>query len=37
VRQLEQTELGAKGRYRESLREQFLKLGQERILAGAAR
>lgn len=37
VKQLEQTELGAKGRYRESLREQFLKLGQERILAGAAR
>ncbi len=36
ILQLEQTELGAKGRYRETLREQFLKLGHERILAGAA-
>jgi UDP-N-acetylglucosamine acyltransferase len=33
---LEQTEQGAKGRYREILREQFARLGQERIY-GAAR
>lgn len=35
VRALEDTEKGAKGRYRESRREEFLKLGQERILASA--
>ncbi len=34
VAELEQTELGAKGRYRESLRAQFAQLGQERLLAG---
>jgi UDP-N-acetylglucosamine acyltransferase len=31
VKSLEQTELGAKGRYRESLREEFLRMGAERI------
>jgi UDP-N-acetylglucosamine acyltransferase len=31
VKSLEQTELGAKGRYRESLRAEFLRLGSERI------
>jgi UDP-N-acetylglucosamine acyltransferase len=31
VRSLEETEIGAKGRYRESLREQFLRIGSERI------
>ncbi len=36
VRSLEQTELGAKGRYRESLREEFLRIGSERIGAAAA-
>jgi UDP-N-acetylglucosamine acyltransferase len=36
IHQLEQTELGAKGRYRESLRASFLQIGQERILSGAA-
>ena len=35
VTSLENTEKGNKGRYRESLREQFLRQGQERILAGA--
>ena len=35
VRALEQTDLGQKGRYRESLRAEFLRLGQERLLAGA--
>ncbi len=33
VRSLENTEKGAKGRYRESLRAEFLKQGQERVLA----
>jgi UDP-N-acetylglucosamine acyltransferase len=36
VRSLENTENGAKGRYRESLREQFARAGAERILADAA-
>jgi len=36
VHALEDTEKGAKGRFRESRREEFLRLGQERILAGAA-
>lgn len=36
VHALENTEKGAKGRYRESRRDEFLKLGQERILNGAA-
>jgi UDP-N-acetylglucosamine acyltransferase len=35
VRELEQTELGAKGRYRESLRADFQRLGQERLLSAA--
>jgi UDP-N-acetylglucosamine acyltransferase len=35
VTSLENTEKGNKGRYRENLREQFLREGQERILAGA--
>jgi hypothetical protein len=30
---LEDTEIGAKGRYRESLREQFARAGAERILS----
>lgn len=33
IRSLENTERGTKGRYRESLREQFARLGSERILA----
>jgi hypothetical protein len=37
VRSLENTESGIKGRYREILREQFLRAGQERILSAAAR
>jgi UDP-N-acetylglucosamine acyltransferase len=37
VSALEDTEKGAKGRFRESRREEFLRQGQERILAGAAR
>ncbi|MEW6072391.1 MAG: acyl-ACP--UDP-N-acetylglucosamine O-acyltransferase [Planctomycetota bacterium] len=32
---LQQTELGSKGRYRETLREQFLRRGRERVLGGA--
>jgi len=36
VHALEDTEKGAKGRYRESRREEFLRQGQERILAGAS-
>lgn len=36
VHALEDTEKGAKGRFRESRREEFLRLGQERILAGAS-
>lgn len=32
---LRKTELGAKGRYRESQREEFARIGQERILGGA--
>lgn len=35
VEALERTERGAKGRYRESLREEFARLGQERIYGGA--
>ena len=35
VKSLENTEAGNKGRYREILREEFLRQGQERILAGA--
>jgi hypothetical protein len=35
VKSLENTELGSKGRYRETLREEFLRRGQERMLAGA--
>lgn len=35
VQSLENTEAGNKGRYREVLRAEFLRLGQERILAGA--
>ena len=34
VKSLENTEAGNKGRYREVLREEFLRQGQERILAG---
>jgi UDP-N-acetylglucosamine acyltransferase len=37
VRSLEETEIGAKGRYRESLREEFLRIGSERIGAAAGR
>lgn len=37
VEALENTELGAKGRHRESMRALFMRAGQERILAGAAR
>jgi len=33
IRSLENTERGTKGRYRESLREEFARLGSERILA----
>jgi len=33
IRSLENTERGTKGRYRESLREEFARLGNERILA----
>jgi UDP-N-acetylglucosamine acyltransferase len=36
VSALEDTEKGAKGRYRESRREEFLRQGQERVLSGAA-
>ncbi len=35
VRELEQTDVGAKGRYRESLRADFMRIGQERLLSGA--
>jgi UDP-N-acetylglucosamine acyltransferase len=35
VKSLENTEAGNKGRYREILREEFLRRGRERILAGA--
>ncbi len=35
VRELEQTDVGAKGRYRESLRADFGRLGQERLLSGS--
>lgn len=35
VRELEQTDVGAKGRYRESLRADFMRVGQERLLSGA--
>ncbi len=34
VRELEQTEIGAKGRYRESLRAEFTRIGQERLMTG---
>ncbi len=37
VSALEDTEKGAKGRFRESRREEFLRQGQERILSAAAR
>ncbi len=36
VHALEDTEKGAKGRFRESRREEFLRQGQERVLAGVA-
>jgi len=36
VRELEQTDVGQKGRYRESLRAEFTRIGQERLLSGAA-
>jgi UDP-N-acetylglucosamine acyltransferase len=36
VQHLRNTELGAKGRYRETLREQFAREGQERVLGSAA-
>ena len=36
VEALRNTELGSKGRYRETLREEFLRLGQERVFGGAA-
>lgn len=35
VHELEQTDVGAKGRYRESLRAEFMRIGQERLLSGA--
>ncbi|MCY2958730.1 MAG: acyl-ACP--UDP-N-acetylglucosamine O-acyltransferase [Planctomycetota bacterium] len=35
VRELEQTDVGAKGRYRESLRADFMRIGQERLLSSA--
>ena len=35
VQALRDTELGPKGRYRETLREEFARLGRERILGGA--
>jgi UDP-N-acetylglucosamine acyltransferase len=35
VKELEQTDVGAKGRYRESLRAEFMRVGQERLLAAA--
>jgi len=35
ARELEETDLGAKGRYRESLRAEFQRQGEERLLAGA--
>ncbi len=34
ARALQQTDLGQKGRYRESLRAEFTRIGQERLLAG---
>jgi hypothetical protein len=34
VESMQRTELGAKGRYRETLRSEFLRRGQERILSG---
>ncbi len=34
VESMERTELGMKGRYRESLREEFTRLGVRRILEG---
>ncbi len=35
VRELEHTDVGQKGRYRESLRAEFMRMGQERLLSGA--
>jgi len=35
VSELEHTDVGAKGRYRESLRADFMRIGQERLLSGA--
>jgi acyl-[acyl carrier protein]--UDP-N-acetylglucosamine O-acyltransferase len=35
VRELEQTDLGQKGRHRESLRAEFTRIGQERLLSAA--
>ncbi|MBL8862031.1 MAG: acyl-ACP--UDP-N-acetylglucosamine O-acyltransferase [Planctomycetes bacterium] len=35
ARELEQTDLGQKGRYRESLRAEFTRIGQERLLSAA--
>lgn len=35
VKELEQTDVGAKGRYRESLRAEFMRVGQERLLSAA--
>jgi UDP-N-acetylglucosamine acyltransferase len=37
IQSLENTEIGAKGRYRESLREQFARAGAERILSASGR
>jgi UDP-N-acetylglucosamine acyltransferase len=36
VEALQRTELGAKGRYRETLREEFMRSGRERVLGGVA-
>lgn len=35
IESLQRTELGAKGRYRETLREEFMRAGRERVLGGA--
>jgi len=35
VHELEHTDVGQKGRYRESLRADFMRIGQERLLSGA--
>lgn len=35
IESLQRTELGAKGRYRETLREDFMRVGRERVLGGA--